>query len=421
MKTNIARLTAALRSEQYFATALDSRFRVVERRQLVNGARTGMLVIILVALFGGVTLSLIHPTAATVVIALDTGLAVLAAVGFGLLGRRLRHFPEPVVFLVTAAVVAAVVVLGIGVPEMAILTSGYLLLLPPIVSQVVTWRTWTHSLWLLLYIVALVVFLVVAPLDNLSALEKLDVAVLGVISVIASFAGHVLGFRSRIRAFIQLRPIQTLHRSLERQRAELARALTDLERTSRVDPLTRIANRLRLDEDFEEIRARINRSGETCGLLEADLDRFKSVNDHQGHLAGDAVLRSVAQVLQASLRSGDRVYRYGGQEFVAIIVGADAAVTERTAERLRAAVEALAIAHPDNSPAGVVTISVGWTVLGPADIDETDDALFDRADRAMYAAKTSGRNRIAKVLPPWFDPSDGFDLVARDGTATTTG
>jgi diguanylate cyclase (GGDEF)-like protein len=197
--------------------------------------------------------------------------------------------------------------------------------------------------------------------------------------------------------------------------------LTDLERTSRVDPLTRIANRLRLDEDFEEIRARINRSGGSCGLLEADLDHFKAINDRLGHLAGDAVLRSVAQTLQATLRSGDHVYRYGGEEFVAIIEGADARATEATAERLRAAVAALAMAHPDNPPAGVVTISIGWTVIGPGDIDETDDALFDRADRAMYAAKTSGRNRIAKDLPRWFASPGEAGPVALDGTTQILG
>ena len=184
-----------------------------------------------------------------------------------------------------------------------------------------------------------------------------------------------------------------------------------------MDPLTRVANRLRLDEDFEEVRARINRSGGSCGLLEADVDRFKAINDRLGHLAGDAVLRSVAQALQHSLRGGDHVYRYGGEEFVAMILGADAAATEATAERLRAAVEALAIPHPDDPPGSVVTISVGGTVIGPADIDETDDALFDRADRAMYAAKTTGGNRIAMDLPRWIDARSPSGQVASDETA----
>jgi diguanylate cyclase (GGDEF)-like protein len=258
-------------------------------------------------------------------------------------------------------------------------------------------------------------FLVLAQVGALSALEKIDLAVLAIVSIVASFSGHVIGFRGRVRAFQQLRTIQALHRSFERQAGELKRALADLERTSRVDPLTRIANRLRLDEDFEDIRAQINRTGGTFGLLEADLDRFKTINDQLGHLAGDAVLRSVAQALQAALRAGDHVYRYGGEEFIVLLADADADATRAAAERLRAAIEALAIAHPD--PAlRVVTVSVGGTVIGPADIDLTDGALFDRADRAMYAAKTSGRNRVAMDLPAWYGSTPAPAVVAVDGT-----
>ena len=375
-----------------------------------------MLIILVVALFGGLSLSAAHPAGASLILGLDGSLAIMAASGYLLLGHRLRHYPEAAVFSISVAIVLESAALGIAQSDMAILASGYFLLVPPILSQVVTWRTWTHTIWLLVFMIVFAGFILMAPVAGLDPSEKIDIAVLGLISVVVSFCGHVIGYRARVRSFNQLRTIQTLHRSLERQRRQLARALTDLERTSRVDPLTRVANRLRLDEDFEEIRARINRTGGSCGLLEADLDRFKSVNDLLGHLAGDAVLRSVAETLQATLRSGDHVYRYGGEEFVAIITGADAAATESTAERLRAAIAALGLAHPDNPPLDVVTISIGWTVIGPADIDETDDALFDRADRAMYAAKTSGRNRVASDLPRWLSPPPVPGPVASDGT-----
>jgi diguanylate cyclase (GGDEF)-like protein len=323
-----------------------------------------------------------------------------------------------------SVVIIACVGLGLLVPELAVLAAGYLLLIPVVVSQVVTWRTWTHAIWLVLYVVAVMTFLVLARVGDLSQSEKIDIAVLAMISIVVSLCGHALAIRSRIRSFRQLRTIQVLHRSIARQAVELKRqaadltgALAELERTSRVDPLTRIANRLRLDEDFEEVRARINRTGETFGLLEADLDRFKAVNDQLGHLAGDGVLRSVAQTLQAVLRGGDHVYRYGGEEFIIFLAGADGPATRAAAERLRTAVEALAIAHPDPQ-LGRVTVSIGGTVIGPADIDATDGALFDRADRAMYTAKTNGRNRVAIELPGWYGtlPAD-VGLVAADGTA----
>ena len=416
IQATLAGLAAGLRAEDYYQVANSRRFRAVERNRLRSTARAGMLIIILVAGVGGSVLSVVHPASPGVILALDAGVALTAALAYWLIGGRLRHFPELVVFAVVCLVILACVALGLLVPELAVLASGYLLLIPIVVSQVVTWRTWTHSLWLVLYVTAVMGFLVQAPAGYLSQLEKIDVAVLALISIVASFCGHVIGVRVRIRSFQQLRTIQVLHRSIERQAGELTRALAELKRTSRVDPLTRIANRMRLDEDFAEVRARINRTGGTFGLVEADLDRFKSINDELGHLAGDDVLAQVAQALQSALRAGDHAYRYGGEEFIAVIAGADATATRATAERLRTAIEALAIPHPD--PAlRVVTVSVGGTVVGPADIDATDGALFDRADRAMYAAKTSGRNRVAMELPAWHGSTPGPSPVAVDETA----
>ena len=413
---DVAGIVTGIRSQDYFAVAKDRRFRAVERHRLRTAARTGMLIIILVAVVGGTLSIAVHRADSGLILSLNAIIALIAGLAYGLIGGRLRHDPELVVFGVASAVVVACIVLGLLVPELAVLASGYLILSPVVVSQVVTWRTWTHSLWLGLYVVAVMAFLVLAQAGYLSPLEKIDVAVLTMVAVVTSFCGHVIGFRVRVRSFQQLRTIQALHRSFERQAVDLSHALADLERTSRVDPLTRIANRMRLDEDFEGVRAQINRSGGTFGLLEADLDRFKSINDQLGHLAGDDVLAAVAMALQSALRAGDHVYRYGGEEFIALIAGADATATRATAERLRAAIEALAIPHPD--PAlRVVTVSVGGTVIGPADIDATDGALFDRADRAMYTAKTSGRNRVAMELPAWYGWLPGPALVAVDGTA----
>ena len=412
-----AQIMAAVRAESYYAIASDRRFQAVERRELRKAARTGMVVVILVAFLGGVLLSLIHTSSAGLILGVDCGVGAAAAAGYWALGWRARHRPEAVVFALTLLTIAAIAGLGIADGSLAIVSGGYLVLLPPVVSQVVTWRTWTHTVWLAVFILAVFSFLAVVPAGSLPAAGRLDFAVLGLLALVASFVGHVLSFRSRVRTFKQLRTIELLQRDIEGQRRAVARALAELERTSRVDPLTRISNRLRLDEDFEEIRARINRTGETCGLLEADLDRFKLVNDRRGHLAGDAVLRSVAQALQGALRAGDHVYRYGGEEFVAIIAGADTVAMKAAAERLRATVEALRIPHPGNPPVDVVTISIGGTLIGPADIDETDDALFDRADRAMYRAKMSGRNQVAHDLPRWLDIRSGIVPVAADETA----
>ena len=190
----------------------------------------------------------------------------------------------------------------------------------------------------------------------------------------------------------------------------------DLRDDARSDALTGLGNRRRLAEDLAGQHARATRHRQSYGIAIADVDRFKGFNDAAGHLAGDGALRKIAAALAETVRCGDSVYRYGGEEFVAIIADADAIALKAAAERLRATIEALGIPHPGNPPGDVVTVSIGTTLIGPADIDETDDALFDRADRAMYRAKMSGRNQVAHDLPRWLDIRSGIVPVAADET-----
>ncbi|MDX1649772.1 MAG: GGDEF domain-containing protein, partial [Myxococcota bacterium] len=121
-----------------------------------------------------------------------------------------------------------------------------------------------------------------------------------------------------------------------------------------------------------------------------DLDHFKRVNDGLGHAAGDEALRRVARAVDAELRGGDGFGRLGGEEFVAVLTETDPLGAAGTAERLRRGIEALDL---DAVAAGLrVTVSVGLAVWRPG-----DDAasLLARADRALYAAKGAGRNRVA--------------------------
>jgi diguanylate cyclase (GGDEF)-like protein len=125
-----------------------------------------------------------------------------------------------------------------------------------------------------------------------------------------------------------------------------------------------------------------------------DIDHFKGLNDRYGHLAGDTCLRSVAHSMQRALgRPDDVLARYGGEEFIVLLHDADANGALVVAERVRAAVQALAIEH-QGSPFGVVTVSIG---MASAAIDEgrAPASLVDAADKALYAAKCSGRNRVA--------------------------
>jgi diguanylate cyclase (GGDEF)-like protein len=159
------------------------------------------------------------------------------------------------------------------------------------------------------------------------------------------------------------------------------------------DPLTGIGNRRAFDAalHLEWDRARLTEH--SLGLLMIDIDRFKAVNDVLGHVAGDEVIRAVGKALQSSASlSSDVLARYGGEEFACLLPDTPLRKARVIAERMRATIEALAIAHPA-SPEGVVTISVGVASLVP-DEAASIEQLVRAADRALYAAKSGGRNRV---------------------------
>lgn len=160
------------------------------------------------------------------------------------------------------------------------------------------------------------------------------------------------------------------------------------------DGLTGIANRRCFDEAIATEWGRAARSGGYLSLLLIDIDHFKSYNDRYGHLAGDDCLRRVAAVISAQmLRDGDLAARFGGEEFVAILPGADSFGTIEAGERLRAAVEAQAIASPAGA-GGIITISIGAATIRAPNHDGELTALIEAADKALYRAKHDGRNCV---------------------------
>lgn len=149
------------------------------------------------------------------------------------------------------------------------------------------------------------------------------------------------------------------------------------------DPLTGLGNRRKLDLDLAKCAV----TESTVGFLMVDIDHFKDYNDRHGHQRGDALLRTVASAISSAVRQGDVVYRYGGEEFSVLLLGADAATAAAVAERIRHAVRnATAHLGPDS-----VTVSVGVATQSAPLIDAT---LLDHADAALYAAKGTGRDRV---------------------------
>ena len=187
-----------------------------------------------------------------------------------------------------------------------------------------------------------------------------------------------------------------LSRGIEAEEALLAAKLK-LEELAGLDGLTGISNRRTLDQRLEFEFQAARRSGQPISLLMIDVDLFKSLNDSMGHIVGDSYLVQVAHALRGALsRTNDFVARYGGEEFLVLLPTTGDAGAVRVAGRLHAAISDLSLDHP-LSPSGKLTISIGCTTAD-AIAHHSPLSLIDSADRAMYMAKTHGRNRT-EFLP----------------------
>jgi diguanylate cyclase (GGDEF)-like protein len=180
------------------------------------------------------------------------------------------------------------------------------------------------------------------------------------------------------------------------------RRLAAAEHLARTDGLTGLSNRQDLEGILESLIARAHRSGRPVSVALIDLDHFKAINDDFGHAAGDATLRNVARALTSELRLGDHVGRYGGEEFLAILPDLGAHEALLVAERIRERVAAMPrkVGRP-------VTASLGVASL-PGDAANRQD-LLAAADRALYAAKEAGRDRVF-----WADAVEARDRPAAE-------
>ncbi|MCF7689064.1 MAG: GGDEF domain-containing response regulator [Cephaloticoccus sp.] len=179
-----------------------------------------------------------------------------------------------------------------------------------------------------------------------------------------------------------------LERSL-RYALKLAKTLEALRQLATRDELTGLLNRRVFENILREEMERSQRFGRSFALTLLDIDHFKNVNDTHGHPVGDIVLREVAQRLQGALRSVDRVMRYGGEEFVVLMLESDLAMATTSTERMCAAIRNKPVAAGELSLP--ITISAGMAVFPHDGANRAD--IVQAADQALYAAKTRGRNR----------------------------
>ena len=193
--------------------------------------------------------------------------------------------------------------------------------------------------------------------------------------------------------------LDSIHRDYEefsRQSREMLHEIEELKAISLNDPLTCTYNRRAYDRQIEKtVDDFRNKSLRTASIIVFDVDLFRGINNNYGHLVGDHILRYVAKLTKESLRTDDFLFRYGGDEFVILLpnTGLDAATA--VAEKIRRTIANIEFKLSKNSDKTVqVTISMGATELRDHDSME---ALFSRADKALYQSKDSGRNRVSSL------------------------
>lgn len=227
----------------------------------------------------------------------------------------------------------------------------------------------------------------------------------GLSALLAAFAYALLVGHSRATQLAQ---------SLTAINKNLSSSNSDLQRLSRIDPLTQLNNRRDFDEALEQGWRGCMRAQTTISILMIDIDHFKRVNDTYGHASGDAALVEVAATIKSAVsRATDTVARFGGEEFVVMTIGQAPHEANALAEKIRLAVEQHRIKLPNESqPVLSLTVSVGVATMTPKPID-TPALLIQRADLALYAAKNAGRNRVCNAHGMAADSPNQLAAVGR--------
>jgi len=270
----------------------------------------------------------------------------------------------------------------LGVAQLAIILVGAGLFLP--------WSQRWHAAGVGGAIAMAVVFAISPLADRIPDGDPMNVVVAVLMAAATSIVGHGL-WQARLRSMLEQQlALRHLSRYAQRQEAHVTELNRELNRVARRDSLTGVGNRLALDEAI----ARLLDQGDRLrpvrfALILFDIDHFKAYNDEHGHLAGDAALGRLGEVLRRATRGDDFAFRYGGEEFLLLLPEVDLTGALAVGERVR-----LAAADGGRSGLPPFTISGGVALCDPSD-GRDPEPLLRRADAALYLAKRAGRNRIA--------------------------
>lgn len=196
------------------------------------------------------------------------------------------------------------------------------------------------------------------------------------------------------RLFSSNSEMQDHSSEIESRLSEQTRIINELQSQLRIDPMTGLLNRGALNKDMQKEVSRALRYKYPVSIFMADIDHFKNVNDLYGHPAGDSIIKITANLIKKGIREADSVYRYGGEEFLALLPHTDSGNAVIFAERIREKIAKYLFVDRKHDISIAISISAGITELRQHD----DAASFiARADKALYLAKQSGRNRVERI------------------------
>jgi diguanylate cyclase (GGDEF)-like protein len=363
------------------------RVRAAERRVLRHAVSVGAA-IVSALLVADVVINLLVGEPGSVAL-VPFELAAAAFVGAAALFVRRGGVRAEATAVCVLLIVCATALLGMFVmPAGRVLASAQLAILLVGTGLFLPWQRRWH-LAAVGGSVALTLAFVVSPLAaELSVNDRLNLATAVLMAGATSVIGQGL-WQSRLRGMLEQQfELRHLNRYARRQEVHVNELNRELNRVARRDSLTGVGNRLALDEAVTRLLDQGDRLRPArFALVLFDIDHFKDYNDRYGHLAGDAALGHIGEILRRATRGNDLAFRYGGEEFLLLLPDADLNGAIAVAERVRLAAEA-----SDGIPA--FTISGGVALCDPAD-GRDPEPLLRRADAALYLAKRAGRNRIA--------------------------
>ena len=364
------------------------RVQAAERRALRRAVTAGALVLAAIIAADIAVHVVAYGSRATPLIAFE-GVVVLLNLAAAYVARRGIVRSEVVAFA-ALALACAVPLFGMSMlPSGRVLDVAQLTILLVGTGLFLPWSQRWHIAGMAACMLMAIAFAVSPMGQALVSLDQRNLLLATALAGVTSAAGHAI-WQSRVRGMLEQQfALRHLSRYSQRQEAHVNELNRELNHVARRDALTGIGNRFALDEAIASVldqgaRLRPRR----FALVLLDIDHFKRFNDEHGHLAGDAALGRLGEILRRATRNDDRAFRYGGEEFLLLLPDVDLTAAIAVAERVRAAVV-------EDSTSGVPRFSIsGGVALGdPADGRDPQPVLR-RADAALYVAKRTGRNRI---------------------------